>query len=316
MKVRFWGTRGSLPASVTSATIRTKITEALKATISRKLCTDSEIDQFIDEVLPFSVKGSFGGNTACVEIQGGREYILCDAGTGLRDFGNHIMKSEKKGSVFNIFLSHLHWDHIQGFPFFTPAYLPGNTINIYGFHSGMEKAFTDQQSSPFFPIPLGAMKADIIFHELDHSRDYEIAGFSVRGIRQCHPGDSFGYTFIKDGKKIVYSTDSENKDSILGNDHPLVNFYDKADLLIFDAQYTLMESVHTKENWGHSSNVLGVEISVTSGVKHLCLFHNEPAHDDARLEKFLEDARNYLKIHAVTSSMKIDLAYDGLEIDV
>ena len=317
MKVYFWGTRGSLPVSLTVRQVRAKVATAIKAAAQHSFSSDADMERFIDEKLPFSVRGGYGGNTSCLEIRGGDEYILCDAGTGLKDFGNHIMQSVGGGpATYNIFLSHLHWDHIQGFPFFVPAFIPGNRINIYGVHPELETAFRNQQNPPSFPVPLDYMKAEKRFIILDPDKEYRIGGLTVKGVKQNHPGESYGYSFEKEGGKIVYSTDSEHKDDVWRDDQSVINFFRDADLLIFDAQYSFMESAYTKESWGHSSNILGVELSVAAGVKRLCLFHNEPACDDEALDIFLENTRNYLKIHSDSSSLQIDLAYDGLEIEI
>ena len=125
MYVHFWGTRGSLPTAATTREIREKISRAIRLFRSRNPATDEEIDAFIDRDLPFAVRGSYGGNTPCVEIGNGKDFVLCDAGTGIRDFGNAFLQSNNGGApaVFHLFLSHLHWDHIQGFPFFAPAFL-------------------------------------------------------------------------------------------------------------------------------------------------------------------------------------------------
>ena len=317
MKVQFWGSRGSLPVSLTAQQVRAKIAAALRAAAEQGFGIDTDIERFMDEKLPFAVRGSYGGNTACMEIRGGDEYVLCDAGTGLRDFGNYIMKGGNGGSaVYNIFLSHLHWDHIQGYPFFIPAFIPGNRVNIYGFHEQLEAALRNQQQPPSFPVPLDYMQAEKRFTVLEPGREYEIAGLTVKGIKQNHPGDSYGYSFEKQGKKIVYSSDSEHHEDVWGKEQSIINFFQDADLLVFDAQYSFMESAYTKESWGHSSNLLGVELSVAANVKRLCLFHNEPACNDATLDEFLENTRNYLKIYSDTSPLRIDLAYDGLEVEI
>jgi phosphoribosyl 1,2-cyclic phosphodiesterase len=127
--------------------------------------------------LPFAVRVSYGGNTPCVEIRNGAEYILCDVGSGIRDFGNHCLKTGKSvgSDVFHIFISYVHWDHIQGFPFFTPAYLPGNKIHIYGFHDGFVKALAGKQNKPGFSVNLEGMQADINFHTLEPGQAYNIA---------------------------------------------------------------------------------------------------------------------------------------------
>ena len=326
MRIIFWGTRGSLSASYTNEVFRKKIFRTIKALSSLGLHTDDEVKRFlsnglINKSLPFSVVGSYGSNTSCIEIDGGEEYMLCDAGTGLRDFGNDILKhpvqkEQIKANVFNIFISHLHWDHIQGFPFFASAFIPGNRVNIYGFHKELEQAFITQQEYPFFPIPIKSMRADINFTVLEENKDYEIAGFAVKGAKQNHPGDSYGYRFEKDGKTIVYSTDSEHKEDAYYKEYSFINFIKEADLLVFDAQYPLLDAISAKESWGHSNNIIAVELSVKAGVKHLCLYHNEPTFDDEQLDEYLEDTRRYLEIFAKTSPLKIDIAYDGMQIEL
>ena len=322
MQVYFWGSRGSLPASITAQMIEEKIFKALQASQSLSLATDDAIKAFIRNELPFAVRGSYGGNTSCVEIRGCAEHVLCDAGSGLRDFGNHFLKTKKIAGqnnvpdVFHVFVSHVHWDHIQGFPFFTPAFIPGNRVHIYGFHEELEKAFVNQQDAPYFPVPLRAMRADISFHVLKPGQSYDIAGINVTGIKQNHPGDSYGYCFRQDGKKVVYSTDSEHKENSNDDSYEYVEFFRNADLLIFDAQYSFLDAVDTKENWGHSSNIMGVELALRAGVQRLCLFHNEHTYDDEALDQFLNDTRQYLQLIDNSSSLKIYLAYDGLEIEI
>jgi phosphoribosyl 1,2-cyclic phosphodiesterase len=321
MKVTFWGTRGSLPASVTGKMVERKIVRALKQLGDRALHSDEEIERFVSEDLPFSVRGGYGTNTSCVEIEGGEEYVICDAGTGLRDFGNYALaapdnRKPMRPNVFNILISHLHWDHIQGFPFFTPAYIPGNRVTIYGGHKDLEQAFIKQQEEPNFPVPLSRMRAEIRFRVLEPGRQHEIGGIPVHCLKQNHPGDSYGYRFEKHDKAVVYSTDSEHKEDAHREDYEFLAFFRNADLLIFDAQYDLLDAIYVKENWGHSSNIIGVELAVKSGVKHLALYHNEPTMDDEKLDKFLEDTRHYLNIYTEGHPMKISLSYDGMEIKV
>jgi phosphoribosyl 1,2-cyclic phosphodiesterase len=321
MIVHFWGTRGSLPAAIDARMIRTKLFKAIKAAQSQRLETDEAIEKFIREQLPFGVSGAYGCSTPCIEIKSQTEFVLCDAGSGLRNFGFAFMNSRQAQHishppVFHIFISHPHWDHIQGFPFFTPAYLPGYRIHIYGCHETLQRVFTEQQNTPFFPVPLAAMRAEISFHILDTEQTYDIAGYSIRCIKQNHPGDSYGYSFERDGKKIVYSTDAEHKKDAEADEYAFVDFFRNADLLIFDAQYTLLDALDMKENWGHSSNLVAVEMAVRAGVRRLCLFHSEHTYDDERLDSFLAETRDYLKIYAKEQPLTIDLAADGLEIEV
>ena len=319
LRVRFWGTRGSLPAPLREGAVRGKIRDALLAARGRSLDTPEAIDAFIDHALPFSVRGTFGGNTSCVEIiTGGDEYLLCDLGTGVREFGTSLVREHGPGRkhCFNVFLSHAHWDHIMGFPFFAPAYIAGNRIRVYGCHSTLSEVLHTQQSAPFFPVDFRSLAATIEFITLEPGRTYEIAGLSVSSIKQFHSGDSYGYRFSQDGKSIVYSTDCEHKYSRLDESYPFVEFYRNADLLIFDAMYSLGDTVSVKEDWGHSSNVVAVELAQAAQVKRLVLFHHEPVMDDRMLEIVLAETVRSAWISRPGHEVEVISAYDGLELEL
>jgi phosphoribosyl 1,2-cyclic phosphodiesterase len=319
MLVHFWGTRGSLPAPLSAAAVRAKIHAALIAAQGRTLDGPAAIDAFIDRELPFSVSGSYGGNSSCVElVSGGEEFVLCDLGSGAREFGNSILARYGPGRKhrFNIFMSHLHWDHIMGFPFFTPAFIPGNVIRIHGCHKVMREAFVRQQSAPCFPVDFQVLGATIEFVELEAGRTYDIDGLSVRPILQNHSGDSYGYRFERAGKSVVYSTDCEHKFAVLDESYPFVEFFRDADLLIFDAMYSLADQISVKEDWGHSSNMIAVELAQLAGVKHLVMYHHEPIYDDRMIDTILDETRRYDEISRPGKKLTISSAYDGLEIAV
>jgi phosphoribosyl 1,2-cyclic phosphodiesterase len=338
MKVRFWGTRGSLPAPLTASQVRDKLVRALEATRGLPLpATEPELAALIDQTLPFSVRGTVGGNTACVQINhGGRDYVLLDAGTGLRDFANdyRIVAAQKSRPsfptatiTFHLFLSHLHWDHVQGLPFFYPLYLPGHRVIIYGGHDQIEAAVRQQFSAPSFPVPYEALKAAIEYRRLTPGEVVEVDGLQVRTAAQNHPGGSFGYRFEQDGRSFVYSTDCEHKaPAALAPNYPLLAFFANADLLVFDAMYTLAEASYGKADWGHSSNVQGVELAARAQVKRLALFHHDPHQGDTQLEEVLFNTRMYVELYSKDKSRKpagpqkypaeVLLAYDGLEVQV
>ena len=317
MIIRFWGTRGSLPVAIGIRGIRAKLHDALLAARGHKLDTSRAIESFIEHELPFSVGGSFGGNSSCVELAtGGEEFVLCDLGSGVREFGAGVLvqRGPERRSVFNVFLSHLHWDHIDGFPFFAPSYIPGNRIRIYGCHKSMREVFIRQQSAPCFPVDFQSIGATVEFVELEPGRSYNIAGLSVLPFPQNHPNESYGYRFTREDKVVVYSTDSEHKYQSLEPSHPVIDAFRDADVLIFDAQYSLAEQTSSKEDWGHSSNIIAVELAHMAGVKHLVMYHHEPMCDDRALETILNETRRYAELSVPDSKLKISSAYDGLEI--
>ncbi len=236
----------------------------------------------------------------------------------MREFGNRLLQAHGRGRThcFNIFLSHLHWDHIMGFPFFAPAYIAGNHIRIFGCHTALSDALHTQQSSPFFPVDFRSLAATIEFVTLEPGRSYQVAGLSVTAIKQFHTDDSFGYRFSQGGKSIVYSTDCEHKYSHLDENYPFVDFYRNADLLIFDAMYSFGDTVSVKEDWGHSSNVIGIELAQLAQVKRLVLFHHEPVLDDRMIEVALAETVRLEWISRRGDKVEVISAYDGLELTV
>jgi phosphoribosyl 1,2-cyclic phosphodiesterase len=270
----------------------------------------------VENELEFSIANTFGGNSSCVQIEaGGPDYVLCDLGSGARAFGNHLLATRgPAGHRVHVFMSHLHWDHIMGFPFFMPAYLPGNHVTIYGCHDTLEEAFRRQNQAPSFPVDFSRMAARVEFVRLDPDRDHEIAGLRVRAKRQHHGGDSYGYRIEKGGKVVVYSTDSEHKQDDPEEVKAFAEFFREADLVIFDAQYSLADAISVKEDWGHSSNVVGVELCQLARARRLCLYHHEPIFDDERIARLLAETRRLEEITRVDHRVEVWAAYDGLEI--
>lgn len=315
MQVRFWGTRGSIPAALTARSLREKLVQALVAASGRDLDTVDKAAAFAD-TLPFAVTNTFGGNSSCIElISEGAGRVLLDMGSGARAAAANALRELKgKPGEFHVFQSHLHWDHIMGFPFFTPAYIPGHHIRIYGCHAELEHAFRRQQAPPSFPVEFSMMGARIEFARLEPGRTYDIAGYRVTPKLQAHGGDSYGYRFERDGKAMVYTTDSEHKLQEAAETESFIEFFRDADLVVFDAMYSLADAVSVKEDWGHSSNIVGVELCQMARAKHLVLFHHEPAYDDATIERVWRETQRLEEITRADQPLKVTAAYDGLEI--
>lgn len=319
MLVRFWGTRGSIPVALTSADIRRKIEAALSLAVARGVDSADKLKSFIDNDLEFSVSQTYGGHSPCVEFETGRdaEYLACDMGSGARAFGSRIMAAQPAGPMLvNVLMSHVHWDHIMGFPFFGPAYAPGAHIRIYGCHNVLEQAFRLQQSAPCFPVDFSRLAARIEFVKLEVGETTDIAGYRVTPKLQRHTGDSYGYRLERDGKAIVYSTDSEHKLEDPAETEAFVEFFRNADLVIFDAMYSLLDAVSVKEDWGHSSNMVGVELAQLARVKHLCMFHHEPAFNDERIQSVLNETIRFEQLTRADRPMTVSAAFDGMEIEV
>jgi phosphoribosyl 1,2-cyclic phosphodiesterase len=318
VRVRFWGTRGSIPVALTPSDIRDKLAQALVAAAGRRFESFGEAYAFAQEQLPFSVSHTFGGHTSCVELLTARdEYFVCDMGSGARPFGEHVLARQGgRPATVNIFMSHVHWDHIMGFPFFGPAYVPGTTLRLHGCHDILERAFRLQQSPPCFPVTFDQLQAKIEFVRLIPGQATTVSGLKVTPKLQRHSGDSYGYRFEAEGKSLVYSTDSEHKPEDRAETAGFVEFFRDADLVVFDAMYSLADAISVKEDWGHSSNIIGVELCQMAGARHLMLFHHEPANDDATIEGVLKDARRLEELTRGPQPLRISAAHDGMELEL
>jgi len=319
--IRFWGTRGSLPIALDAHELSSRIAQALLAA-SREATRFDNLEMaraWMDTHLPFGLRATYGGCSSCVEIECGAapgEYLVCDAGTGLRGFGHHLLKRQKGlPSTLHLLMSHPHWDHIMGFPFYTPAYLPGHRIRIYGGHDCLEQSFRTQHSAPGFPIDFPRLTADIEFVRLTPGETYDIAGARISLLKQLHAGDSYGYRIEHGGHSVVYSTDSEHKLHDRAQVQSFADFFRDADVVVFDAMYSLAEAISVKEDWGHSSNIVGVELCHMAGARHLVMYHHEPVNDDARIDEVLAETRRF---EALTREgrppLRVSAAFDGLEI--
>ena len=319
MRVKFWGTRGSIPVALDSASLKERMLRALVAASGRDLGTPEKARAWLEAQPDFDLGHTFGGDSPCVQLDAGSpEYVLCDLGTGARVFANRVLQRHGagRGQVFHVFMSHLHWDHIMGFPFFAPAYLPGNRIVIYGCHRDLEQAFRRQHAEPSFPVPFERLDARIEFVTLDPARVHEVAGWSVTPRRQDHSGDSYGYRFERDRRCVVYSTDSEYKLNRAADTEAVIGFFRDADLVIFDAMYSLADTVSVKEDWGHSSNVVGVELCQLAKAKHLVLFHHEPANSDEKIASIWRETIRFEEITRNGAPLRISAAYDGMELEL
>lgn len=227
-----------------------------------------------------------GGNTSCVEVRCGHSILIFDGGTGLRLLGNQLLK--EMPITAHLFFSHLHWDHIQGFPFFAPAFIKGNTIHMYGrktTYGTVESALAGQMEHPNFPVMLNQLGSTLNFHDLHQGDSVEPdPGLTIVAEEGNHPGGVFAYRVDYQGKSIVYATDTEHRDE--NKPEPaLVKLCENADIFIYDSMYTPEEYTGqqgglNKVGWGHSTFVAGAGIAKAANVKQYVLFHHDPDQND------------------------------------
>jgi len=267
IRVKFWGTRGSIPT-------------------------------------PGAATARYGGNTSCVEVRCGESIFMLDTGSGAREFGLALAREFAGRQLdLHLFVTHTHWDHIQGFPFFVPAYIPGHRLTLYSLHGtdkSLEKLFTGQMDASYFPVDLTDMQAELNFVELKGG-DVKVGESRITHTYLNHPGVAIGYRIEYAGRSVVYLTDHENLCRHRGdNEHNrrlealTTEFARGTDLYIREAQYT-EEEYPAKRGWGHSTWVDAVDAAHEAGVKRLALYHHEPMHDDAALDRIVAAAHGRMK---------------------
>ena len=273
MKVRFWGVRGSIAS-------------------------------------PGPETAGVGGNTSCVEIVAGSERIILDAGTGLRRLGDELLRQGAHKAT--LLLSHFHWDHIQGLPFFAPAYLPATELHIVsgsdGRHTLREK-LCRQMTEPHFPVQLDDLSATLSMREVKPGQTFAIGDARVTVARLNHPGGVYAYRVEHEGSVVVFATDTEHYACL---DPVLHKLAKGADVLIYDAQYTPEEYAgsagRSKVGWGHSTFVAGAELATAADVGKLVLFHHDPQRTDAGVADIEARARAlFVDSVAAREGMAIDL---------
>ena len=293
--IRFWGVRGSIPT-------------------------------------PGPNTVHYGGNTSCVELRLAGQLVILDAGSGIRALGDQLMgEFPGKALDLTLLLTHSHWDHIQGFPFFVPAYLPNNRLRIRGFEGacqGLENTFAMQMETTYFPVGLSQMPGHITFDE-QADLDFEIGPVKCSSTFTNHPGVTMAYRMEANGKSVVYAPDHESftrmrlhsnnapedearvKEYAAAEDARLKNFIQGTDVLITDSQYTEAE-YSAKVGWGHSCFEDAVQLALDSNVKRLYLFHHDPRRSDEDLSRNVAEARKL--VAEAGSQLIVEAAREGCQV--
>jgi phosphoribosyl 1,2-cyclic phosphodiesterase len=272
MRLKFWGVRGSTP---------TPQPENLR----------------------------YGGNTSCVEVRIGEELYVFDCGTGFRALGQQLRREFNGRPISaHIFVSHFHWDHIQGIPFFAPLYDAAE--NRFQFHSSsrtrsLKRVMEEQMAAPYFPVDMSEMKAQRDFYDIEQGK-VQFGQVQVEAMWLNHPQGCLGFRLQTQSGAVVYATDNEPGNEMF--DKNLRKLAEGADVLIYDAQYLPQEYEAHKRGWGHSHWREAVNVVMESGAKELILFHHDPDHSDGCIDEVVREARNYYpKVRAAAEGMEIQL---------
>ena len=264
----------------------------------------------------------YGGNTSCISITLGNKILILDAGTGIRNLGGSIIKQPDL-EIF-VIITHTHWDHIQGFPFFVPAYVPGFKIDIYGaegFGKNLEALFKGQLDRDYFPAQLEDMQAELNFKTLTHD-PISINGTVVSWEYSHHPGATVGYKIEVDGATLAWFPDNEFIQGYIGppddltiesdivlSHKPVIDFLSGVDILIHEAQYTLDE-YRSKIGWGHSSVSNACLLMKLAGIRRWIITHHDPLHDDLALDQKLKTTKQLLK--QLAHKIEVSHGFDGM----
>ena len=273
MRIRFWGTRGSIPTPG-HRTVR------------------------------------YGGNTACVEVRDSTDHLLVlDAGTGLRELG--IKLNGTSPLVVDLFLSHLHWDHIQGIPFFRPAYDPKSTLRLWGptQHRPLKELLGLGMDDPFFPVDLDGLPVHLEVHEFESGSTRSVGPYRVSATSIFHPAPALAYRIEADSRSIVYATDTE--DPFSGQVNPVIELARNADALIHDGQYL---DADFKPGWGHSTVATALDVAKRANVKRLILYHHDPDRTDDALDRIGVETQH--AADALGTGLEVIVAREGAELAI
>lgn len=319
MKIKFYGVRGSLPTGLTAEEVESKIVAALEKFVQSGLTQKKDIPAFLEQ-LPHHAKSTMGGNTTCLKISTEDGFVIVDSGTGIRQLGLEHFQQVKK---YHLFQTHFHWDHTAGLPFFNPIYIPGYQIHFYSPYEDFAEHIKVLFRHPNFPVAYEWLASAQYFHHIEKYDATQLFGMNISALELDHPNGSFGYHFEQEGKTLMVCVDTELKRmsrESMGQDLP---YYQNLDMLVFDGQYTINE-VLQKQDWGHCSAHVGVDLCLREGIKKLVVTHHDPLSTDEKLYELSQEVQAYhdrelnnlLKDNPKATPVEIIWAYEGMELEV
>ena len=291
-KVKLWGVRGSLPSPLAPDALLRRFEVVLQQYEKlREAQVEVSARAFL-ETLPIHVTRGYGGNTTCAELTCQGDRLLIDAGSGLRAFSEWVVQSEPTTNEFHIYFTHFHWDHLIGLPFFVPLYGKGKTVHFYSPDDQLEASLRTLFKKPNFPVPFEVISKQIKIHKLTPHEKSKIGAFEVTPYKLDHPDPCWGLRVEAMGKSVAWAVDNEGtrvSREDLGRD---IGLYTKADLLVYDAQYTFDEALD-RINWGHSSAPIGLDLALREEIKQTLFVHHDPNAQDYTIRAAEEQTQTY-----------------------
>lgn len=322
LTMKYWGVRGSLPSSPSPADWNNHIEGLLRGFFNAGLRESAQVSKYIDS-LGTSHLGGYGAATTSVEVKSPRGRIIIDGGSGIRSLSEQIMSGKAGASKgpFHIFMTHFHWDHVIGLPFFTPHFVPGVQIHYYAVQPELEKLIRRVFEKPYFPVPFESLASKIHFHILEPRQTIDIEDMKITPYKLDHPDPCWGFRIENNGKVYAHCVDTEGtrvSREELGPDLPL---YQGVDLMYYDAQYTFPELAE-KANWGHSAAQVGLDIAFREGIKQVLFAHHDPGATIQQVQELKRQTMEYYDWRLSTAKensedmhpVQWDFAYEGLTI--
>ena len=324
MRIKIWGARGSLPAPMLPSSLEDHMRNLLLEFTERGYSKNEDVDKFLGEV-PRHRFGGYGGNTPCIEVRSPKQQLIVDGGSGIRQLGYDLMAGPcgRGTGVLHLLFTHFHWDHLIGLPFFTPIFIPGNKIHVYAVQPDLPDVFKTVFKKPYFPVPLDKLGSTIEYHQLEPRKSVTFEDIMVTPFELDHPDPCWGYRFESGGKVISHCVDTECTRVTPEELGPDIKLYQGVDLMIFDAQYTLMETIE-KVNWGHAAASLGLDLAMREGIKRVLFMHHDPASSMEKVAAAETQARRYYenqiksarRTNSQTPEVEWSFAYEGMSVDL
>lgn len=323
MKVKYWGVRGSLPASPTPEQWKNNFEILMHQFFKSGYKNATDIKDFLNQQTVTQV-GGFGTATTCAEVCTPKTQIIIDGGTGLHQMSAEMMKGPagKGQAEIHIFMTHFHWDHMLGIPFFAPHFIKGNKIHYYAVQDDIERIVKIKFTKPMFPVAYENLPSTLVYHRLEPRKPLMLGDFKITPYQLDHPDPCWGYKIESNGKVYSHCVDTEGtrvSPEALGPDLPL---YQGVDMMFFDAQYTLPELAE-KANWGHSAAQIGLDLAFREKIKNVVFAHHDPGADARQIFGLEKQTREYYEWKMKTSSannivlpkVNWQFAHEGLVVE-
>jgi phosphoribosyl 1,2-cyclic phosphodiesterase len=322
LQLKYWGVRGSLPSAPNPQDWNTHIEGILRNFFTSGYRDLSQVAKYMAS-MEVPMVGGYGTATTCVSVQSPKSQIILDGGSGIRNLSEKIMSGTvgRGKGPFHIFMTHFHWDHVIGLPFFTPHFVPGNTIHYYGVQENLEEMIRGIFKKPYFPVPFEMLASKVHFHVLKPRVPIQVDDMTITPYQLDHPDPCWGYKVECGGKAYAHCVDTEGtrvSREEMGADLPL---YQNVDLMYFDAQYTFPELAE-KANWGHSAAQVGLDIAFRESIGHILFAHHDPGATIQQVQELKRQTQEYCNWRTdqakengeVLAVPKWDFAHEGFEI--